>query len=57
MKRRSEKFDSFDTNVGKYSARKVPKWHCNNSDLVDYLASIDEDGSILSERLQPRLSS
>jgi hypothetical protein len=39
--KRSEKFDSFDTNVGKYSARKVPKWVCNNNDLIEYLKSFE----------------
>ncbi len=41
--KRKEKFDAFDTNVGKYSARKVPKWVCNQTDLIEYLTTMEED--------------
>jgi hypothetical protein len=52
--RRSEKFDSFDTNVGKYSSRKVPKWNYNNSDVIEYLNSIEEEGFTTPELMQLR---
>jgi hypothetical protein len=50
MRRRAEKFDSFDTSVGKYSSRKVPKWTCNNNDLVDYLAALEEEPMLGADR-------
>ncbi len=41
--KRKEKFDSFDINVGKYSSRKVPKWVCNQADLIEYLNTVEDE--------------
>jgi hypothetical protein len=41
--KRKEKFDSFDINVGKYSSRKVPKWVCNQTDLIEYLNTVEDE--------------
>lgn len=53
--RRSEKFDSFDTNVvGQYSSRKVPKWNYNYTDVIDYLNSIEDEAFVVSDAIQLR---
>ncbi|MBY0404084.1 MAG: hypothetical protein K2X66_09310 [Cyanobacteria bacterium] len=39
--RRSDRFDSFDTNMGNYSARKIPKFSFSNADVMEYLSTFD----------------
>ncbi len=33
----TEKFSAFETNGGKYSARKIPQWRIGHHELREYL--------------------
>jgi hypothetical protein len=43
MKKHSEKFSAFDTNMGKYSSSKIPQWRLGHIDLLEYLDVQDDE--------------
>lgn len=47
--KRAQKYDAFDTFVGKYSAHKVPKWNISSRDVVEYLQLQDEERKAWSQ--------
>jgi hypothetical protein len=43
----TEKFSAFETNGGKYSARKIPQWRMGHHELREYLDFLNAESEEL----------